>query len=225
MAAGNHSETDGATNPASIKGMKIVIDAGHGGTESGTRGPNGLLEKGVCLEVALRLGQIIEDNLPGTDVIYTRSDDQSLSPQRRVAIANESDADLFISIHADSPADSQGLQVYYSAEDTKKESAASESGDAIGRASLQLAGDVESSLAQVFALKRETTPKPASAQPPFAILNGIHVPAIVAEIPFSENDSPLLDPAQRQRLAEGLYRGVATFLKGLQAGAHPRIRP
>ena len=80
---------------------------------SGTRGPNGLLEKSVCLEVALRLGQLIEENLPGANVIYTRNEDQNLSPQRRSALANDSSADLFISIHADSLGEGQGLRVYY----------------------------------------------------------------------------------------------------------------
>ena len=202
----NNSGNDGAKADAAIKGLKIVIDPGHGGIESGTRGPNGLLEKSVCLEVALRLGQMIEDNLPGAEVIYTRSDDQNLSAQHRAAIANESSADLFISIHADS-LDSQGLQVYYADAGPEKKSVGPVNARKASHLSSELAGDVQN------ALRNGAPPMHAPADPAFAVLNSVQVPAVVAEIPFSGSDSPLLDPAQRQRLAESLYRGIAAFLK------------
>ena len=202
----NNSGNDGAKTGATTKGLKIVIDPGHGGIESGTRGPNGLLEKSVCLEVALRLGQMIEDNLPGAEVIYTRSDDQNLSAQHRAAIANESLADLFISIHADS-LDGQGLQVYYADAGPEKKSVGPVNARKASHLSSELADDVQK------ALKDGATPMHAPADPAFAVLNSVQVPAVVAEIPFSGSDSPLLDPAQRQRLAESLYRGIAAFLK------------
>jgi N-acetylmuramoyl-L-alanine amidase len=212
-----HANPDGSSRsgtPASdttIKGLKIVIDAGHGGADAGARGPNGLLEKNVCLEVALRLGQMLEDELPGTEVTYTRSDDQNISPQRRGAAANESAADLFVSIHADSLGDGQGPQVYYLGGAEKKSAGPTSERD-WGKLSLQLAGNVQAALAQEFALKSDATPTRAPAQPAFAALSDLQIPAAVVEIPFT-NESPLLDPAQRQKLAQGLSRGIATFVR------------
>jgi N-acetylmuramoyl-L-alanine amidase len=63
------------TRALGLKIGRIVIDAGHGGHDTGTIGPHGLMEKDLCLDVALRLGAEIEDKLPGADVIYTRKDD------------------------------------------------------------------------------------------------------------------------------------------------------
>jgi type II secretory pathway predicted ATPase ExeA len=203
-SAGEIAKSDSPTRT-----FKVVIDPGHGGAETGTRGPNGLLEKSVCLEVALRLGQMIEDNLAGAEVVYTRSDDQNISLQRRAALANESTADLFISIHADSTGENAAPGVYYSdsADDESK------GGRNAGGSSLQLAGDLQNALAQIFALKRDAAPTRAPAQPTFAVLNGVHVPSVMVEIPFAENESPLLDPAKRQQLAEGLYQGIAAYVK------------
>jgi len=197
------------SSDATTKTLKIVIDPGHGGSDSGAHGPNGLLEKSVCLEVALRLGQLLEDELPGTEVSYTRSDDQNPSIQHRGAVANESAADLFISIHADSLADGQGPQVFYSGSSSGKRSAGPATRDA-GDYSQSLAGKVQDALAQQFASKGEASLARSSAQPVLAVLNDIQIPGIVVEIPFT-NESPLLDPTQRQNLAETLSRGIAAF--------------
>src|SRR4029077_20663754 len=87
------------TRALGLKIGRIVIDAGHGGHDTGTIGPTGLMEKDLCLDVALRLGKIIEQKLPGADIIYTRSDDTFIPLEERTNIANQAKADLFISIH------------------------------------------------------------------------------------------------------------------------------
>ncbi len=84
------------TRALGLKIGRIVIDAGHGGHDTGTIGPTGLMEKDLCLDVALRLGKIIQQRLPGADVIYTRSDDTFIPLEERTHIANEAKADLFI---------------------------------------------------------------------------------------------------------------------------------
>lgn len=206
------SATDSpAAGDAPTKKLKIIIDPGHGGGDSGAHGPNGLLEKSVCLEVALRLGQLLEDEPPGTEVTYTRSDDQNISITRRTAVANESEADLFISIHADSLADGQGSAAYYSGGADKRSVGSTGERDA-ANLSLQLAEDVQDAFLRQFGQKGNATPARAPAQPPFAVLSGLQVPAVLVEIPFTDG-SPLLDPTQRQNLAEALYRGIATFAK------------
>ncbi len=90
-----------------LKIGRIVIDAGHGGHDTGTIGPNGLQEKDLVLDVALRLGKLLESRL-GAEVIYTRDDDTFIPLETRTAIANEHQADLFISVHANSSQDAVG---------------------------------------------------------------------------------------------------------------------
>ena len=73
----------------------VVIDAGHGGKDPGTRGVS-VREKDVALKIALKVGGLIEKNLPGVKVIYTRKDDRYLALDQRAAIANKNKADLLI---------------------------------------------------------------------------------------------------------------------------------
>jgi N-acetylmuramoyl-L-alanine amidase len=80
---------------------KVVIDAGHGGKDSGSLGTKGK-EKDITLKIALLVGQYIEDNLPDVKVIYTRKTDDFLTLQDRAQLANVKDADVFISIHCNS---------------------------------------------------------------------------------------------------------------------------
>ena len=87
---------------------------GHGGHDTGTIGPNGLEEKDLVLDVALRLGKLLETRL-GAEVVYTRKDDTFIPLETRTAIANQAQADLFISIHANSSHDpsARGVETYY----------------------------------------------------------------------------------------------------------------
>jgi N-acetylmuramoyl-L-alanine amidase len=77
----------------------VVLDPGHGGPEQGARGPGGLLEKDITLQVATEAARLIEQLL-GLRTVLTRTDDTTLPLETRAAIANQADGDLFISIHA-----------------------------------------------------------------------------------------------------------------------------
>lgn len=79
----------------------VTIDAGHGGKDPGTMGPNSK-EKNVTLAVALRLGEKIKENHPDVKVVYTRDKDEFIELDARSAIANDAKSDLFISIHCNS---------------------------------------------------------------------------------------------------------------------------
>lgn len=83
--------------------LTVVLDAGHGGRDPGNLGTGrySTTEKDITLDVTLRIGQYIEENLPEVEVIYTRKDDSFPGLRDRVRIANDAQADLFISIHCD----------------------------------------------------------------------------------------------------------------------------
>src|ERR1700722_15975933 len=103
------------TRALGLKISRIAIDPGHGGSDTGAMGPHGLVEKNLCLDVALRLGQLIEKNISGAQVVFTRKDDRFVGLEERTAIANRANADLFISIHANSSdvQDARGVETYY----------------------------------------------------------------------------------------------------------------
>ncbi|MDC1060661.1 N-acetylmuramoyl-L-alanine amidase [Flavobacteriaceae bacterium] len=81
------------------KDFVVVLDAGHGGKDTGNRG-NGYLEKKIALTIALEIGKQLSSQ-KGIKVIYTRKDDRFVELKNRAKIANQADADLFISIHCD----------------------------------------------------------------------------------------------------------------------------
>ena len=84
---------------AQEKPFVVVLDAGHGGHDSGNRG-NGYYEKNIALSIAIKTGKILE-KIKGIKVIYTRKSDVFVNLIERANIANKADADLFISIHCD----------------------------------------------------------------------------------------------------------------------------
>ena len=102
------------TRALGLKIRRVVLDPGHGGHDEGTTGPNGLMEKDLVLDVALRLGKLIESRM-GSEVVYTRTDDTFIPLEGRTAIANEKKADLFLSIHANSSPYPRigGVESYY----------------------------------------------------------------------------------------------------------------
>ncbi|HEY4611426.1 MAG TPA: N-acetylmuramoyl-L-alanine amidase [Bacteroidota bacterium] len=94
----------------------IVIDAGHGGKDPGTIGVTGTREKDVALAIALKLGKLLEQNLPDVKIVYTRKTDKFIELYRRTQIANEASGKLFISIHCNAterkPSNARGFEIY-----------------------------------------------------------------------------------------------------------------
>lgn len=95
------------------KTFKVVIDAGHGGTDPGALGSYSK-EKDVALSVALKTGKLISENCPNVKVIYTRSTDVYPELRQRAKIANDNHADLFISFHCNASTDhsAHGVETY-----------------------------------------------------------------------------------------------------------------
>jgi N-acetylmuramoyl-L-alanine amidase len=231
------------TRALGLKIGRIVIDAGHGGHDTGTIGPTGLMEKDLCLDVALRLGKIIQQKLPGADVVYTRADDTFIPLEERTNIANQAKADLFISIHANSSQDhgARGIETYYlnlkgsaeAMEVAARENATAQEGvhdlqDLVRKIartekideSKELAADVQDSLAKKVEKSGKTIRNRGVRKAPFVVLIGADMPSILTEISFLSNpaDEKLLkQPEQRQRVAEGLYQGVASYLQSMNS--------
>jgi len=231
------------TRALGLKIGRIVIDAGHGGHDTGTIGPTGLMEKDLCLDVALRLGKIIEQKLPGADVVYTRSDDTFVPLEERTNIANQAKADLFLSIHANSSRDhaARGIETYYlnlkgsaeAMEVAARENASSQEGvhelqDMVMKIaktekideSKELAEDVQDSLAKRIQKTNKPVKNRGVRKAPFVVLIGADMPSILTEISFLSNpaDEQLLKkPENRQRVAEGLYQGVASYLESMNS--------
>ena len=234
---------DGETSLVRALGLKIgriVIDAGHGGHDSGTIGVGGIEEKDVVLDVALRLGKLLHDRL-GAEIVYTRSDDTFVPLETRTAIANKAQADLFISIHANSSPDAstRGVETYYlnfTSDPTALEVAARENAvsdqsihqlsDLVKKIALkdkieesrEFAADVESSLYAGLAKGNPGLKDRGVKKAPFVVLIGANMPSILAEISFVTNpkDAAELElPEYRERVAESLYRGVARYEGGL----------
>ncbi|HTK81086.1 MAG TPA: N-acetylmuramoyl-L-alanine amidase [Bacteroidota bacterium] len=94
----------------------VVIDAGHGGKDPGTIGVTKTKEKDVTLAIALKLGKLLEKQLPGVRVVYTRKTDEFIELYRRGQIANESGGKLFVSIHCNAmprkPRSTSGFEIY-----------------------------------------------------------------------------------------------------------------
>ena len=89
-----------STPKATSSGVRVVVlDTGHGGPDEGTRGPTGLLEKHITLEVARDAARLIEQLL-GLRAVLTRTDDDRVPLETRAALANQAGGNLFISIHA-----------------------------------------------------------------------------------------------------------------------------
>ena len=241
-ASASHESKLSLTRELGLKINRIAIDPGHGGYDTGTIGPHGLLEKNLCLDVALRLGQLIEQDIPGAEVIYTRKDDRYVRLEDRTAIANRAGADLFISIHANSSdsGEARGVETYSlslaapqeSTELAARENALAQSSfhdlpeliKKIARnemiaGSRQLAVDIQDALSQRLQLVSPRETNRGVKQAPFIVLTGANMPAVLSEISFVNNTSDenlLRESDQRQRIAEGLDRGIAAFLDRLQ---------
>jgi len=239
------------TRALGLKINRIVIDAGHGGHDTGTIGPHGLMEKDLCLDVALRLGKIIQEKLPGAEVVYTRDDDTFIPLEERTAIANQAKADLFISIHANSSRDhdARGVETYYlnfatsqdAMEVAARENATADTGlhdlepmiQKIARnekieESKELAGDIQDSLSKRLEQVSHTERNRGVKKAPFVVLIGANMPSVLAEISFLSNatdEKALRKPDQRQRIAEGLYKGVSSYLDSLNSLSYNQQKP
>ena len=236
---------------AHVPRMRIVVDAGHGGWDLGTVGRRGLLEKDLVLEIAQRLGKLLESRL-GSEVIYTRQDDNYVPLDERAGIANQVQADLFISVHAnysDLPS-ARGVETYYTnffSAPGSKEIEARENGSKTpvigGMSSVELRGRIEQSRRLAASVQRSLYATLSASNPGlrnrgikeagFVVLTESSMPGILAEVSFVSSPSDeqrLRSDGYREQIAEALYKGIARYaassrsVKVASAGASTESR-
>ena len=255
MGSASREQGDGkrtAKHGPPVRTVRVAIDAGHGGRDSGTLGPGGIEEKEVVLDVALRTGSLLEKK-PGVEIVYTRSNDSYVPLEMRTEIANRAQADLFLSIHGNSSpeASARGVETYYlnAAGNSHAMSVAARE-NALSKYSAHQVSDLARTItlkekieqSRVFAVDVDqglfTGLKGGNAglrdrgakRAPFAVLIGAQMPSVLAEISFLTNPQDarkLADPDYRQRIALALSAGVAQYLKSLKpmAAAKPAAKP
>jgi N-acetylmuramoyl-L-alanine amidase/putative methionine-R-sulfoxide reductase with GAF domain len=218
---------------ARVPKMRIVVDAGHGGWDLGTVGRRGLLEKDLVLEIAQRLGKLLESRL-GADVILTRNDDNYIPLDERAGVANQSQADLFISVHAnysDLPS-ARGVETYYtnffSAPNAKDiETRSGKSGQnpiaaALSPADLHekieqsrhLAASVQRSLYGTLSAQNPGLRDRGVKEASYVVLTETAMPGILAEVSFVSSptdEQKLRSDGYREEIAEALYKGIAHY--------------
>jgi N-acetylmuramoyl-L-alanine amidase len=219
-----------------LKLSRVVIDAGHGGHDTGTIGPGGYSEKELVLDVAKRLKDLIEAEL-GAEVVMTRTDDTFVPLESRTVMANQQQADLFLSIHANSSRvrSVRGVETYFldftsteeGLETASRENAASERSihelqDLVKKIMLRDKVDESRELAQhidrALAARKGSGMDRGVKRAPFVVLIGANMPSILAEICFISNpqDEKLVRaPETRQSIAESLFEGVRSYAESL----------
>jgi N-acetylmuramoyl-L-alanine amidase len=228
-------EAPGAKQALRIK--KAVIDAGHGGTDPGAIGRAGLREKGVNLDIAKRVANILRND--GIEVVMTRPSDRFVLLNSRVEMANNSGADIFVSIHsnANRVRSLSGFEVYYvspSVSDSQRALSAARYAplnlDTAGLAgnSLDLKAILwdmvyTSNRAESIELARSISKamndnlearllgiKGAR----FEVLKGVRMPAVLVEVGFLSNaqeERLLKNNFYRQRIAESIAQGIRDY--------------
>jgi len=190
---------------------KVVVDPGHGGSDPGAVGINGLYEKTVNNEIAYRLRDILTEK--GYEVVVTRETDRTLSLQDRVEFARGSGADLFVSVHANAhpSRDVRGTMVlYHDAAKPNPDYPASEEMKALTPQSRHLAQLVLSSM-----LEQVPNTNRGLLQSSAYVVRMGNIPSILVETAFLSNaqDAKLLASSSiRAKYATGIANGILKFL-------------
>lgn len=225
-----------------LKVGKVVIDPGHGGHDTGTIGTGNLREKDLVNDLAQRLGSLIEERL-GSEVIYTRTDDRFVPLRERTRIANQAQADLFISIHANSARQRsvRGIETYYlnlttdswamavaARENAAAERSVHELENLVAKItrnenlseSREFASKVQSALYGTLSKQTRGLRDRGVRKAPMLVLMDAKMPAVLAEVSFLSNttDEKLLKTsAYRDKVAEALFKGISSYADTLSS--------
>jgi len=232
-APGGPLPMPGIKPPQELPGIRtIVIDPGHGGKEVGAVGPGGLMEKDVTLMVARKLASALAAKT-GARVVLTREDDSLVSLDQRTSIANQYDADLFLSVHMNAAVvkDAKGSETYFlsleASDELAKKAAETENASASSAASdlnlilwdlAQQAYLGESSrFAQAIQEELNSATSIANRgvkQAPFKVLVGATMPAALVEVGFISNpeeEAKLKSDEFQNVMVDALTRAVQRY--------------
>ena len=223
--------------------QRVVIDPGHGGKDPGCAGESGLSEKNIVLDVGMRLKNILESK-ENLEVIMTRESDIFLDPESRTVIANQKQADLFISIHANANRSSKlsGIESFYlnfSQDHSVIETAARENATSTKNISAmkdiiekivqnskiveskELAESIQNSLVKSLSQEYSNVRSLGVKGGPFWVLIGGEMPSVLVEISHLSNpteEKRLQSPQYRQHVAQGIYEGIVEYVNSLGKG-------
>jgi N-acetylmuramoyl-L-alanine amidase len=222
---------------------RIVIDPGHGGHDPGTTA-RGLTEAALTLDIALRLEKLLQKEL-GVEVVLTRRSDVYVPLEERTAIANRHNADLFLSIHANSSRNTgaKGIETYFLsfASSPEAEAVAARENSASEREMHQLpdlvkaitlnnkldesrdfANMVQDALVSNLKRTNKDVRSRGVKKAPFVVLIGAAMPSVLAEISFLTNKqelSLLKTSAYKDRIAQALNAAVLRYRRSLKSAA------
>jgi N-acetylmuramoyl-L-alanine amidase len=236
---------DAAVFPLAVR--KIVVDAGHGGGSTGTRTPEGMLEKELTLDIAERLRRLLAQQ--SFEVVMTRESDHDVSLKERGALANRVGGDIFVSIHLNwiENRRSRGVETYYmgTTDDPYLNRLAAsenrESGYSLTdmrrlldriyagvrqEKSQKLAETVQSALFQSLGKVSPELQNRGVKTAPFIVLLTTDMPAILAEVSSMSNEGEarlLTKPLYRQYIAEALAKGIRSYAESVEET--PEVAP
>jgi N-acetylmuramoyl-L-alanine amidase len=221
---------------------RIVIDPGHGGHDPGARG-NGLSEAALVMDVALRLEELLKKE--NVEVVLTRRTNAFVALEERTTLANRSDADLFLSIHANASTapSARGIETYFLNFAPNPEAEAIAARENAGSSkrmrhlpdivqaialnnkideSRDFATIVQSALYQELRKTNRTLKNLGVKQAPFMVLVGATMPSVLAEISFMSNSAEaalLKTNAYKQEIADALLAGIMRYQNSLKKGS------
>ncbi len=214
---------------------RVVLDAGHGGTDPGASSTSNVSEKEITFDIQKRLGALLRAN--GFDVVVTRSDDRLIPLRERARLANGSASDIFVSIHVNSipHPNNHGVETYYlgptndpkltqlaAAENLTSGYALADLRKLLDRVYADVRRDESQRLAvavqlQLFSGLRGVDPGLENwgvRRAPFIVLVATEMPAILAEVGCLSNDREaemLRSGAYRQQIAQALFHGIHAY--------------
>ena len=238
--------------PLGLRVHRVVLDAGHGGVDTGAIGPTGVREKDVTLQLVKRVRDKIHLEMPTVEVILTRKDDTTTALQQRTNVANGAAADLFISIHCNASPSRRvrGVETYYlnlthdryairlaSRENLETGEASisdldyiladlamkSNTDDSIG-----LGRQVQGAVMKKLRARWSDVPDLGLKHALFYVLMGNHMPSILVESSFVSNQTEeqrLASDTYQDALADGVVQGLRRFVEERQAFYAPSDAP
>ncbi len=193
-----------------VSGKTVILDAGHGSPDEGAESSNGITEASINLEITLKIQKLLE--MSGCNVILTRSDENGIYEidaetlrekknsdlKNRLEIANESNADIFVSIHLNKIEEEKywGWQTFFKSSN---------------ESSIKLANNIQNSLNEV--IEKNNSRKSLKLDNVYLIKN-VNIPISIVECGFlsnSEEERLLQDDIYQDKLAWGIYLGINNY--------------